>query len=245
MPIGPSQELENTFRILNTSFNYTRIPYWLSFGGLWSLIMNNGIIPDHDLDVQTYYGQDWKKLRRVLEGRGYIMTRAMQNDVDPDNILYMAFNHPKWLHLCITFVYPSYGIRWYCHDNHFTVTGVGIPTIGYFFKGYPEDLVEGDEKFFMAEWPGITQEVKIRVPRFPGGILDHLYPAWAYRKQRYNVEKHKVQPDKMKSIHKGGAISPYMVHLDSMGDFKNESKFRGKFEEGKRNFKIHLKNIRK
>lgn len=246
MPVGPSDELERTFNLLIHSFRVSGIPWWLNFGALWGYVKNNGVIPDHDLDIQTYYGKPWKRIKTVLEGRGYTMTRAMLNDVDRGNAVYMAFNHPKFLHLCITFVYPSHGIYWYCHDNHFTVDGVGIPKIGYFFKGFPERLVKpGTLPLVDVEWPGISQQIKIPVPFDSGAMLGLLYPAWFTKKQRYNVDsKHTVIEEKMVSIHKGGAISEYMVHLDSMADFDNAVKYQKAFDEGTRNYNIHLKNMK-
>lgn len=253
MPVQPSLELENTIKVINSCFQVPPTKYWLGFGAAWSLIMNGGVIPDHDLDIQTYYeGQDWQRIRKQFESRGYTMTRAMVNDVEPDKVVYMAFSHPKFLHICLTFVYLAHGIRWYCHDNHFTIPAgtVGKPTIGYFFKGYPDYVLHfpgmpDDNPFIKAEWPGISQTTKISVLRCPGAMMDFLYPAWAFHRQRYNIDaKHTVIPEKMVSIHKGGAISPYMVHLQSMGDFANESKYRSALAEGQRNFKIHLKTVR-
>ena len=246
MPVPPSDILENSLKSINYCFQYSRIPYFMSFGGLYALIRNNGTIPDHDLDICTYYGQDWKKIKKIFEGRGYVCGKVMLNDADPDNALYMSFNHPKFLHICLTFWIKKHGIRWYCHDNQFTVENIGFPKIGYFLKGVPAELVDDETLFRWVEWPGINQMTKVRVPRFPGGFLDHMYEDWGYKKSRYNIDKkHTIIEDKRKSYHKGGAISPYMVHLDSIADFEDAKKYQIRLEEGQKNYKIHLKTTEK
>jgi hypothetical protein len=60
--IQPSQALENTIKIINNAMNYAGMRYWLCFGGLWGLAQNNGIVPDGDLDLCTYYGQDHERI---------------------------------------------------------------------------------------------------------------------------------------------------------------------------------------
>jgi hypothetical protein len=235
--------MESTFKIINSCMSYTRTKWWLDFGGLWGLIKNNGTIPDGDLDICCLYPAPWQKIRKMFEGRGYSCTRVMLNDADNSQAVYMSFDHPKFLHICLSIWYPARGVRWYCHDNAREISGEGIPSIGYYFKGMPAELVEGDDKFRMVEWPGINQQTKVSVPVYPGSFMDYKYPSWAYTIQRYNINsKHTVESDKMVSIHKGGAMSPHQVHLNSIADFNRDSIYNAKAQEGTRNYVIQLKN---
>jgi len=243
MPVEPGQQLENTIRVINQAFNYAGVPYWVSFGALWGLVKNNGIIPDHDLDLCTYYGQDYKRLTKALSGYGYGLTRCMINDVEKDKALYAAYDSPKFLHICVSFWYPHDNIRYYCHDSGRELAGVGVPGIGYYFRGVPAHAVDSPELFRMVEWPGIQQLYKIRVPRFPGIILDTSYPDWAYQKQRYVVDrKRNIHPDKMQSYHKGGAVSKWAVHVQSMAQWHDKRHVQTQLESSERKWKARLKN---
>jgi hypothetical protein len=241
--IGPSDILEKTIKVITLAFRTAGIDYWLGFGGLWGLVQNGGVIPDDDLDFCTFYGANWKRLKQVLESRGYTMTKALQNDADPENVLYMGFNKKDWPHICVSFWYPHNGIRYYCHDQNFEVTNgsVGVPASGYYFKGIPESCLQ---EFRYVEWPGIVQNVKVRVPRFPGAILDHCYPDWGYIKQRYTIShEHQIDPDKTISVFKGGAVSPYMVHVKSMHQWSDSRYINQQIEAGRQKWLNRLKAL--
>lgn len=246
--LEPGQKLEKTLKVINNAMNYASVPYWLCFGGLWGLIQNDGVVPDGDLDLCTYYGQDYRRIAKAFAatpGR-YIMTKAIVSDTDKDMALYCGFNSEAGLpHLCLSFWYPHEGISYYCHDQAHEVKGVGVPASGYFFRGVPTYAIEKDDCFRLVEWPGIVQSIKIRVPRFPGVVLDHLYPDWAFRQQKYNIDrKHTVIRDKSVSYHKGGAISPYAVHVVSMNDFQNKKHIEQQLAEGRKKWEIRLKTGR-
>lgn len=211
------------------------------------MIQNFGVIPDGDFDLCTYYGQDHKRLAKAFEGSPgrYIMTKALMSDKEPDKALYCSFGSQVGLpHICLSFWYLHEGIRYYCHDQHHEVEGTGIPKSGYYFRGLPALLVDEDENNFrMAEWPGINQMTKVRVPRFPGMVLDNLYPDWAYRRQRYEIGKPgKIDLDRMASYHKGGAVSPYAVHVQSMKDFGNTKYIQEELSKSKQAWTVRLKN---
>lgn len=243
----PGRELENCLKIINRVMNYANAPYWLSFGGLWGLVQNGGVVPDGDLDLCTYYGVDYERVAKSFLGSPgrYELQKAVLDDVNK-NALYCHFVGTSGLpHLCLSFWYLHDGIRYYCHDQHHEVEGVGVPKTGYYFRGVPSYAVEDTlDNFRMAEWPGISQETKVRVPRFPGIILDNLYPDWAYKKQRYMVKNYKPQEEKMASYHRGGAVSPYAVHVTSMSQFADAGHIQRELLEAKKKWMIRLKNGR-
>jgi hypothetical protein len=225
-PLPPSKELECALRVIDNVMKYADTKYWLCFGGLWALVQNDGVIPDGDLDLCTYYGTDFRKIERAFAGSPgqYAMTRAMVDDTAPENALYCSFSSGcGFPHICLSFWYLHNGIRYYCHDSLREVEGVGSPKSGFFFRGIPGEYVENiPGNFREVEWPGVNQMAKVRVPRLHvGAILDMLYPDWPYKKQRYEVRTGRVDPSRMASYHKGGAVSPYNVHVKSMADFKN------------------------
>jgi len=245
-PLPPGKELEKTLQIVDHVMKYTNTKYWLCFGGLWGLVQNGGVIPDADLDLCTYYGTDFSMIAKVFSqspGR-YVMTRAMVDDRDQSKALYCSFSSEAGLpHLCLSFWYLHNGIRYYCHDQMRECEGIAVPKSGYFFRGIPAGYVDDlPENFRMSEWYGIPQMIKIRVPRLHvGSMLDIMYPDWAYKKQRYEVIRNAVHDDKMASYHRGGALSPYAVHVKSMGDFQNQAEIERQLAESK---KAYDKRIR-
>jgi hypothetical protein len=242
--LKPGDLLERTIRVVQSAFQYAGVPYWLGFGGLWGLIQNEGVVPDSDLDYCTYYGGSYERLVKSMSmspGR-YTATRVLLDDTNPSAALYAGFNSSVgYPHICVSFWYKHKGIRYYCHDQRHEVQGVKAPPGGYWFRGVPAEAVDGDEMFRMVEWPGINQQFKVRVPRFPGVILDHCYPDWPYRKQRYNIQEHKIQKDKMASYHKGGATSPYAVYVKSMRQWRNEAYIQNQLAEGRQKWNTRLK----
>ena len=246
MELKPSAELEKSIRIINHNMNYTRIPYWLSFGALWGLVRNNGTVPDGDFDICTYYGADWKKIRKVFESRGFTMSKALINDADPENILYMGFNHPEYAHVCISFWYPAHGMRWYCHDENKDVPmgQTGVPKSGYYMKGVPAEIVNDESMFKMVEWPGIDGLDKIRVPIMAGTMLDNLYIGWAYKKQHYVPgSSHLVDVDKLRSYYAGGAQARYAVHLDTFGQMADKPYIDRELAKSEAAWRLRLKEI--
>jgi hypothetical protein len=243
--LGPGKQMENTLRIINQAMNYSGSKYWLCFGGLWGLIQNNGVIPDGDFDLCTYYGEDYERIAKAFEGSPgqYKMSKALISDTE-GKALYCSFGSTAgYPHICLSFWYLHKGIRYYCHDQHHEVEGVGVPKSGYFFRGVPAYSVDPEEdNFRMVEWPGVHQTAKIRVPRQSGVILDHLYPDWAYRTQKYEVKTGTVDESRMASYHKGGAISPYAVHKMSMRDWENELHTKDELSKSLNAWKIRLKN---
>jgi len=223
------------------------VPYWLSFGGLWGLIKNKGVVPDEDLDLCTFYGVDWKRIEKCFASYGYIMNRAMCNDSDTGNLIYAHFrsenNGPS---LCLSFWYLHEGIRYYCHDQHREVnSGIGVPKSGYFFKGIPSDIISSEDDLRLVEWPGIEGCYKISVPHRPGALLDYTYPDWAYVKQKYVVgNKHEVKEEKCVSVWKHGAFSRYMVHVNSMSQFKDKNLISKQLEESNRKYYVTLKSLK-
>ena len=171
------------------------------------------------------------------------MAKALQNDADPENILYMGFNRKDWPHICVSFWYPHDGITYYYNDQNHEISdgNVGMPPSGLFFKGVPVSCLQ---EFRYVEWPGIVQNVKVRVPRFPGAILDHCYPDWGYTKQRYTITHgHQINPDKTVSIFKGGAISPYMVHVKSMSQWNDAGYIAQQLKAGRQKWLNRLKEL--
>jgi len=251
-PLKPGKELQKTIQIINaamgcsnTSWGPRSVPYWLCFGGLWAIIQNSGIVPDGDLDLCTYYGQDYHPIVAGFQRHGYHAERIVVSDAEPSNALYIGFSHRELPHLCVSFWYEHNGVRYYCHDQHREVHGVGVPVSGYYFKGVLASSVDPDQEMWaMVEWPGIPGSVRIRVPRFPGSILDSLYPAWAYQKQRYTPRDGVVDPTRVVSIHRGGAISPFMVHVKSMEQWGDEKYITGQLAEGEKAWLHRIKESR-
>lgn len=220
--LKPSPILENSIRVINQVFNYSRVNYWLAFGGLYGIIKNDGIIPDGDFDLCTNYGEDYRKIQRAFQaspGR-YGMSKALVSDVEPNNALYCSFgSEARYPHICLSFWYEHKGIMYYCHDQRHEVEGVGSPKSGYFFRGVPKHTVES---FTLVEWPGINQMHKIRVPTYSGTLLDHMYPYWAFKVQKYNISNNNVDKENLASYYQRGASSPYEVHVDSMKQWSDD-----------------------
>lgn len=235
--LGPSKLLQNTIRIINSVFNYCNTQYWLCFGGLWGLIQNDGVIPDGDLDLCVFYGTDYKRIVKAFEsspGR-YKCKKVLVDDTNHDNALYCGFNSDDgYPHICLSFWYKHDFVHYYCHDQHHEVSGIGVPNSGYYFRGVPSSAVTVQNAFRRSEWPGIEQTVKIWVPSYPGIILDNMYPDWAYIKQRYNIgNNHKIDKEKTVSIYKGGACSPFSVHVKSMAEFSNTENIKKQLIESR------------
>lgn len=253
--IKQSKRLDLALRMAHEALGGMTRTHWLCFGGLWAVVQNNGIIPDDDLDFCVYYeDQDWKKLVRNFEQRGYKCSKVLLNDTNPAEAVYAGFNHrdnvnlpddEKYPHICLSFWYRSHGYRWYCHDQNKEVSGEGVPSSGYFFKGIPEKLVDHPDMFRMAEWPGIPGATKVMVPRFPGEILDCLYPDWAYRKQRYQVEYGVVDLERSVSVYQGGAMARHRVHCRSMANWNNEGYINDQLEQSGKDYMAMLRRTRK
>lgn len=245
MKLGPSKELEQTIRTINEVFGSAHEQYWLCFGGLWGLVMNSGVIPDGDLDLCTYYGVNRDRIEKCFKSHGYVMSKAILDDVT-GKTLYCGFNGAGLPHICLSFWYQSNGYRWYCHDENKDLNGPGVPASGYTFKGIPEDLVDISEKFRLVEWPGISGKYKIRVPRFPGAILDCLYEDWAYRKQRYTPKDYQIIEEKCVSYHQGGVSVPQIkIHINSMAEWNNTAEISNKIAESKLKHRTYLKTTQK
>jgi hypothetical protein len=245
----PSKYLENTFRVVNKVFNYVGVPYWLSFGGLWAIARNNGIIPDGDLDLCTYYGADYTRIEKAFKscpGR-YELHKTILSDID-GKALYCSYGSPDegFPHICVSFWYLNNGIRYYCHDQmHEVEKGAGVPKSGYWFRGIKAAAVEDKkDNFALVEWPGINQQVKIRVPtKHCGEILDCMYPCWAFKRQKYVVKTGMVDTNKLDSYYHGGAISPYSVHVKSMSDWNNTKNIEDQIQESTRAWEKVLNDI--
>ena len=240
--LKPSSLLENTIRVINQVFGHASVQYWLSFGALYGIVKNLGIIPDGDLDLCTMYGSDYIRIQKAFEGSPahYCMSKALLSDTD-GKALYCSFGSTQgYPHICLSFWYVNNGIAYYCHDQKHEVEGVGVPKSGYWFRGVPVSCID---EFKMVEWPGISQQYKIRVPRFPGVMLDNMYPDWAYKIQKYQIGKsHNVIPEKMDSYHHGGATSPYEVHVESMKQWADEKYINDQLEQSRLKWKSKLKN---
>jgi len=247
--LEPSRLLEQTVKDINYVFQNAKIPYWLCFGGLWGLIVNRGIIPDSDFDVCTYYGQDHERLCYLFERLGYSNKKILLNDVDMSRAIYMGFDNRDYTcHVCVTFWYPYKNLRFYGHDqnNEMNVRGMkGIPKKkGYFLRGVERNLIDGEAKLKWVEWIGVPGRVKVRVPRFPGYILDTCYPDWAYWKQRHNVANYTDVPEKCVSVndHKFNkesfehATSPNALNLMSIGEFADEARIDGMLVKSRKSF---------
>jgi hypothetical protein len=168
------------------------------------------------------------------------MSKALLSDTD-QKPLYCSFgSEAGYPHICLSFWYEHKGIAYYCHDQKHEVEGIGVPKSGYWFRGVPISCIS---EFKMVEWPGIPQTAKIRVPRFPGIMLDSMYPDWAYKIQKYNIGKgNKVIDEKMDSYYHGGACSPYEVHVTSMRQWQDEKYINEQLSESLRKWKVKLKN---
>jgi len=246
MSLEPSQRLEGTIRIVQQVFRICKTPYWLSFGGLWGLIKNRGIVPDDDLDLCCFYGADWKRIEKCMASYGYTLNRGLKSDTEPENLLYCHFNSTNGnVSICLSFWYLNDGIRYYCHDqNHEISSGVAVPPSGYFFKGIPADIINSEADLRLVEWPGIEGCYKISVPHRPGVILDYTYPDWAYIKQRYVVgKKHEVKEEKCVSIWKHGACSPYQFWVKSMAQFSDKDYIDKQIVESKKDYYKILKKV--
>lgn len=243
--LKPSQVLENSIRVINQVFNYSNVPYWLSFGGLFGIVKNNGIIPDGDFDLCTFYGEDYTKVQKAFKGSPgrYGMSKALVSDVDDGKALYCSFGSENgYPHICLSFWYEHDGIMYYCHDQRHEVEGIGIPKSGYFFRGVPKKCVE---LFMMAEWPGINQMHKIRVPVYSGTMLDYMYPYWPFKVQKYNVDSnHSVDAEKMQSVYQRGASSMYQVHVESMKQWDDRKYIEDQLSQSKKNWDILLKTCK-
>jgi len=77
-----------------------------------------------------------------------------------------------------------------------------------------------------------------------GEMLDYLYPDWAYQKQRYDVRSGQVDKSRMVSYHRGGARSPYSVHVKSMSEFNNKDGISAQLIESAKNYENHVKSIK-
>jgi hypothetical protein len=242
-PLGPSKQLEGTLRLLYEAFG--RTGWWLGFGGLWGLVMNGGVIPDGDLDICMLYPTDWKKVVSAMKSRGYVCSKVLLNDAEPENALYAGFNRKGFPHICISFWYPYCDVRYFCHDEKHTSSGVCVPKDGYWLKGVPGWAVENSEAFHLVDWPGLPGSVQVSVPIWPGVILDHCYPLWAFKKQRYVPTGYgDVRPESCASYHKGGAISPYRIHVRSMKELSDINKIKSQSEVNKIDYYSRLKNLR-
>lgn len=249
MALEPSRLLEQTVRDIGNAFHGAGIPYWLCFGGLWGLVVNRGIIPDDDFDVCTYYGEDHEKLIRQFNNLGYTTKKVLLNDSDQSRAMYMGFdNKDLTTHVCVSFWYPYKDLRFYCHDQNNelrTIGERGVPEKkGYFLRGIKRDLLDGENKFKDVEWIGLPGRIKVRVPRFPGYILDSCYPDWAYWKQRHNVINYNDNPDKCVSLNDplfnknnfSHATSRYALNLMSISEFKNEAKIDAMLKESEKEY---------
>lgn len=240
--LQPSQLLENTIKVINSSFGYAKMRYWLSFGGLYGIVRNRGIIPDGDLDLCTLHGQPFEKIQKFFAASParYGMSKALLSDIT-NMPLYCSFGSESgYPHICLSFWYEHEGIAYYCHDQHHEVEGVGVPKSGYWFRGVPISCIS---ELKMVEWPGCAQNCKISVPRFPGTMLDNMYPDWAFKIQKYNIGKnHAVDDDKMESYYKGGACSPYEVHVESMKQWSDKKYIDDQLKQSSVKWKVKLKN---
>jgi len=243
--IEPGKQLERTLKCLHEAFEGSGLFYWLSFGGLFGLSQNQGVVPDDDLDFCTFYGSDWKRFVQAMERYGYVMSKAMLDDSDPKNVVYLGFNHRDLIHICVSFWYLHDGMRYYCHDQASEVKGTQVPKSGYWFRGMPAEWVDNQDYYKLVEWPGIPQFTKVRVPLFPGMFFDYGYPGWAYHKQRYNVSKrYQVEPEKCVSIYRGHAVSPLQVYLKSMTQWRDPKYIAEQLRKGRREWLKKVKAVR-
>ena len=248
--VNPEQ-IKNTMSALKRVFSRVNSNYWLSFGALWALIRNNGILEpkNRDFDICVPYGLDYKRLEQSFRGMGYKMSHAMVDDTRPSNALHCGFDpvdQTKYIHICVAFLFPREDMLWYCQDSTNEIHGVASPNNGYYFRGFKKDGYDDDVFFRMVEWPGIDQMNKIRVPRFPGTVLDTYYPDWGYKKQRYNItKKHEVIEEKMQSYHQGGVVTKYAVWVKSMADWNNKSHVEDQLRNAQKKWITKLKGTQK
>ena len=251
MELKPSAILE---RVLNTAedvFNNEDLPHWLMFGGLWGMIINRGIVPDGDLDFCSYYPGEWERLSKAMKSVGYSTRKVLLSDIDTSKALYMGFDGPDDVHICLSFWVKWKNFYFWCHDQNGEVLGgEAVPVKqGYFFKGCPAELIEGEEKFIMAEWPGIPPKTKVRVPVLAGQLLDWCYPGWMYLKQRYTVHNYQINDERCVSVNNVKfnknanhlAESPYMVNVRSIADFGDEAKILASLDASKQKWFEDLK----
>lgn len=259
MALKPGKNLEKTIRIIDFIFRQTRTPYWIHFGGLIALAKKNGVIPDGDIDLCTYYESNdkWKRIVHLFESRGFVMTKAIQNDIDKDKILYCGFNPRKpqskedYLsedfvpHICLSFWYLHNGIRYYCHDEKHELKGgmVAKPPSGYFLKGFEDKYIHDESMLMRAEWPGLPGNVKISVPILP--CLEQMYPGYIYNQQRYMVQNNQVQDDKLRDCCRTGAISRYQVCLRSMAQWNDKAHIKRELEKSELNWRNRLKLMKR
>jgi hypothetical protein len=232
--------LGKVLRLVDYVFRQAGATYWLSFGALWGLIQNRGVIPDEDFDFCVPYETDWKRIQRGFAAWSYGLAKAMLNDIDQEKALYCGFNRSGWPHICVSFWYPHDGMRYYCHDQRHELKAPGVPPSGYWFKGVPKECLDYG---FRAEWPGIPQDIKIMVPAIAGSILDSHYPMWSYIRQRYNIYDHEVIPEKTVSIFRSGAMSRYAVHVQSMKQWGDAGYIRQQLAASEQKWRVKMKDL--
>ena len=243
MELKPSRQLEKLLQNSNTGL--AGIPHWLSFGGLCGMIADRGIIYDGDLDWCTFYGQDYESISRSMTSAGFTVKKVL---LFGDKAIYMGFSHPV-AHVCLSFWYRWKHLCFYCHDQSNEVpSGIGVPASGYYFKGVPSYLVD---YFYDAEYPGIPQATKVRVPVLAGALLDHCYPAWCYHKQRHVIRDYQVEEDRQIFINnpvynksaisfEKGYVRPYRVHVMSPDEFKDENLIYKQLEQSETEWKSYM-----
>lgn len=221
MSVIPSDGLKKSLAIINEVFSgIPGTPYWLSFGGLWAIVRNSGVIPDDDLDICVRYPADFEAIVRGFKSYGYQLKKAILNDVDTGQVLYCGFDRPDLLHICISFWIEKHGKLWWCHDENNDLLNpgeIGVPKSGYYFKGCPKEIIDQDLAFKKVEWPGLRGDNRVSVPIDAGELLDYCYPGWAYKWQRFDPSI--GQTGESVSYYNGKAVSKNMVHLDSIADF--------------------------
>lgn len=245
-PMVPCKLLERTLVDINSAFSCAQMPYWLAFGGLWGLIANRGIVPDCDMDLCTFYGEKWGNIAKAMKSQGYSVRKVLLDDSCPENAVYMGFDNPDMtMHICLSFWFKWGEYRFWCHDQNGEIKEqgkTGYPNRhGYFFKGCPAHLVDGPGRFVKVEWPGIPQNILVRVPVMAGSLMDLCYPAWGYWKQRYNVSNYEVDWSNTvsynnplfdpKHMAKPQAGSPYRVHVMSMKEWQDDKKIGEQLRE--------------
>jgi hypothetical protein len=247
--VYPGKEIETTLKKVGPALNKaTNQRYFLNWGGLLAVARYDGVSPDNDMDFATFYGVDYKIVERCMDAAGYNMTKCMLDDTDESKAVYCSFdkkaNSSVLMHICLTFLYPHDGIHYYCHDSRGEISGVGKPS-EYFFRGIPSEYVGEPVLFRDAEWPGIPQMTKVRVPRFPGVFLDYCYRDWGYVKQRYNIVNYKYEKDKVEPLNKHGAMSPFAVNVKSMAQWKDERHVRSELKKSRAEWLKELKTTQK
>jgi len=247
--IPPGPITENMIKVIDSSFNRAKMPYFLSFGGLYAIMGNNGVIPDGDLDVCTYYGQDHHALEKAFASVGYEMSKCIIDDVT-GLALHCGFNPKRWdgknLHVCVMFMFPHGDQFYWCHDSKHELSGVGVPTSGYYFKGVEAWYIENLESLFrMVEWPGISQKHKIRAPLFSGRFLDECYPLWGFKNQKFSIPRPGIVPKdgRLVSFHQGGAKTLYSLNVTSMKEFKDEDNILHQLNESEKAYWKYVESL--